>query len=586
MPKRKFNQDFIKYGFTSFSDRDEEKGQCVICYRVLSNESLRPSKLQNHLEKKHPGLKGKDIEYFKRLENGLKRQRLDKTGSFAGTDKKLTKASFEVSLLIAKQKKAHSIGETLVKPSALAMVRNVLGEESERKIKAIPLSDNTVQRRIDLMANDIKEQVVTEVKDKSLFGLFALQLDESTDVSSAAQLMCFVRYVTEKNVKEELLFCSELETTTKAKDVMAKVEDFFHKENISWASLCGVCTDGAPAMLGAKSGFQTLVKNKAPTVVTTHCFIHREALASKTLPDGLKCAFDVVVKSVNYIKNSALNTRLFRNLCEDLNSEHKQLLYYTKVRWLSRGNLVARVFELRDEIKIFLGTAKPELAVHFENVKFLSRLAYLVDIFEALNQLNLKMQGKGKDIIQFVGLTKAFVEKLGNWRRKVASGNLDMFHTFACISDVDDEIRDEVADHLGTLQTEFKSYFPELSRDAFTLVRNPFRVDIEQVDDELQDELIDLRNDSGCRDLFEDVPVTEFWIQVSSSYPQISKNCLMKLLPFTTTWLCESAFSSLLNIKSKPRNRLDVAADIRCALSSTAPRIKSLVDKLQQQPSH
>ena len=124
-----------------------------------------------------------------------------------------------------------------------------------------------------------------------------LQLDESTDASSAAQLMSFVRYVTEKNVKEELLFCSELETTTKAKDVMAKVENFFHKENISWASLCGVCTDGAPAMLGAKSGFQTLVKNKARNVVITHCFIHREELASKTLPDGLKCTFDVSLKA-------------------------------------------------------------------------------------------------------------------------------------------------------------------------------------------------------------------------------------------------------------------------------------------------
>ena len=90
----------------------------------------------------------------------------------------MTEASFEVSLLVAKQKKAHNIGETLVKPSALAMVRNVLSKESERKIKAIPLSDDTVQRRIDLMANDIKEQVVTEIKDTSLFGLFALQLDE------------------------------------------------------------------------------------------------------------------------------------------------------------------------------------------------------------------------------------------------------------------------------------------------------------------------------------------------------------------------------------------------------------------------
>ena len=137
------------------------------------------------------------------------------------------------------------------------------------------------------MANDIKEQVVTEVKDKSLFGLFALQLDESTDASSAAQLMAFVRHVTEKNVKEELLFCSELKTTTKAKDVTAKVEHFFDKENISWASLCGVCTDGAPTMLGAKSGFQTLLKNKAPNLVTTRCFVRREELASKTLPDDL-----------------------------------------------------------------------------------------------------------------------------------------------------------------------------------------------------------------------------------------------------------------------------------------------------------
>ena len=164
--------------------------------------------------------------------------------------------------------------------------------------------------------------------------------------------------------------------------------------------------------------------------MTTHCFNHREALASKTLPDGHKCTFDVVVKSVIYIKSSAFNTRLFRKLCEDLKSEHKQLLYYTKVRWLSRGNLVARVFELRDE------TAKPELAVYFENVKFLSRLAYLVDIFEALNLLNLKMQMTGKDIIQFINFTRAFVEKLGNWKRKVKNGNFDMFHSFTCLSDV------------------------------------------------------------------------------------------------------------------------------------------------------
>ena len=90
------------------------------------------------------------------------------------------------------------------------------------------------------------------------------------------------------------------------------------------------------------------------------------------------------------------------------------------------------------------------------------------------------------------------------------NGNFDMFHSFTCLSDTDDEIKDEVADHLGTLQTEFKSYFPELSQDAFTLVRNSFCVAIKQADDEFQDELIDLRNDLICCELFEDVSVIEF----------------------------------------------------------------------------
>ena len=34
------------------------------------------------------------------------------------------------------------------------------------------------------MSEDIKEQIVTEIKDKSLFGLFSIQINESVDVAS------------------------------------------------------------------------------------------------------------------------------------------------------------------------------------------------------------------------------------------------------------------------------------------------------------------------------------------------------------------------------------------------------------------
>jgi len=46
-------------------------------------------------------------------------------------------------------------------------------------------------------------------------------VDESTDVTSCAQLLVFVRYIHSGDIEEELLFCEELQTTTSA-DVREK----------------------------------------------------------------------------------------------------------------------------------------------------------------------------------------------------------------------------------------------------------------------------------------------------------------------------------------------------------------------------
>ena len=208
------------------------------------------------------------------------------------------------------------------------MTRIVLGDKREKSLKAIPLSKNTVKKRIAPMSEDIKEQVITEI-NKSVFGLFSIQLDESVDVSSVSQLIVFVRYAVGTSVKKELLFCSALNTSTKASDVLEKVDHFFNEDKISWNNLCGVCANGGPAMLGSKSGFRALAQSKAIGVIFTHCFIHRKALATKTLP-RLQDVLNVTIKIVNFVKSSSLHTRLFRKLCKDMESEHKNLLYYTK----------------------------------------------------------------------------------------------------------------------------------------------------------------------------------------------------------------------------------------------------------------
>lgn len=130
--------------------------------------------------------------------------------------------------------------------------------------------------------------------------------------------------------------------------------------------------------------------------------IHRYALASKTLPKDLQKVLDSVIKIVNHIKPGALNTRLFKELCKEMNSDHETLLFHTAVRWLSKGNVLNRVFELKHEIKTFLETqGKTDLLGNFYETGWNKRLAYLADIFDQLNSLNLKLQGKQTNLILF-----------------------------------------------------------------------------------------------------------------------------------------------------------------------------------------
>ncbi|CAH2010917.1 unnamed protein product [Acanthoscelides obtectus] len=83
-------------------------------------------------------------------------------------------------------------------------------------------------------------------------------------------------------------------------------------------------------------------------MVSTHCVIHPPALSSKTLPQKLRQTLNSAIRIVNYIKSSALNSRLSTLLCKDLDSDHKVLLFHTEVRWLSKGNMLARLYELKE----------------------------------------------------------------------------------------------------------------------------------------------------------------------------------------------------------------------------------------------
>ncbi|KRY04699.1 Protein ZBED8, partial [Trichinella spiralis] len=56
---------------------------------------------------------------------------------------RLIRASYEIAMLIAKNKKPHTIGENLVKPCIVNAVKILLGDDMAKQFKNISLSDST-----------------------------------------------------------------------------------------------------------------------------------------------------------------------------------------------------------------------------------------------------------------------------------------------------------------------------------------------------------------------------------------------------------------------------------------------------------
>ena len=130
---------------------------------------------------------------------------------------------------------------------------------------------------------------------------------------------------------------------------------------------------------------------------------------AKTLDIELKEVFDQVVEMVNFIKTRPVKSRILEQLYLNMDSQHTRLLLHTEVRWLSRGKVLCRVLELRQELQAFFEKEKKSKFIAFLECEFwTSKLEYLTDMFQHLNSLNLSMQNGNEDILSSTDKIKAF----------------------------------------------------------------------------------------------------------------------------------------------------------------------------------
>ncbi|XP_035920701.2 protein FAM200A [Halichoerus grypus] len=510
-------------------------------------------------------------------------------------------SSYLVAYRVAKEKMAHTAAEKIILPACMDMVRTVFDDKSADKLKTIPLSDNTISRRICTIAKHLEAMLIARLQS----GIdFAIQLDESTDIASCPTLLVYIRYVWQDDFIEDLLCCLSLNSHITGLALFTELEKcIVGQYKLNWKNCKGISSDGAANMTGKHSRvIEKLLEVTCNRALWNHCFIHREALVSKEIPPSLMDVLKNAVKIVNFIKGSSLNSRLLEIFCSEIGVNHTHLLFHTEVRWLSQGKVLNRLYELRNEIYIFLTEKQSHLANVFEDDIWVTKLAYLSDVFGILNELNLKVQGKN-DVFQYLEHILGFQRTLLLWQARLKS-NRPSYYMFPTLlqhieeniinEDCLKEIKLEILMHLTSLSQTFHHYFPEEKFESLKeniWIKDPFVFQTPEsiielnLEPEEENELLQLSSSFTLKNYYKTLSLSAFWIKIKDEFPLLSRKSILLLLPFTTTYLCELGFSILTRLKTKKRNRLNSAPDMRVALSSCVPDWNELMNR-QAHPSH
>ena len=141
---------------------------------------------------------------------------------------------------------------------------------------------------------------------------------------------------------------------------------------------------------------------------------------------------------------------------------------------------------------------------------------------------------------------------------------------------VDKHVLSAIEDHLTMLRSKFDSIFPA-EKVTPSWIQNLFLVNTNDVEENFQEEILDLKASGTANMMLTASNLTEFWLsqtEVVLTFHQITLNHLM---PFATTYLYEKGFSTLMHIKTKERNRLKSADNrTRVFFSNIAPRFELL----------
>ncbi|XP_069792326.1 general transcription factor II-I repeat domain-containing protein 2A-like [Narcine bancroftii] len=330
--------------------------------------------------------------------------------------------------------------------------------EIVQKISDMPLSAKTVKDRAIKVAENITSQLIRDINSAPAY---SNACDESKDVSDIQQIALLCRDVNSAGPQEEIIELIPPKGQTWGEDICEAMLDCLETKEINTTHLVSATTDGAPSMTGAQKGFVILLqKSLERKLLIFHCILQQEALCTQTFPPECTEVMNLVIQIVNKIMAKGLNHQQFCSLLEEVDSTYSDLLLHSKVRWLSKGEVLKQFAVCLELVKTFLeskGLTFPEL----KQPDWMEKL----DMTVHLNMLDRSLQGKGGTALQMLEEVLAFKRKMTVFARDVQRGTLSHFPFLKEFKEAHNQINYEHFQRAITaMQTAFGERFcPSLS---------------------------------------------------------------------------------------------------------------------------
>ena len=247
------------------------------------------------------------------------------------------------------------------------------------------------------IAEAIRGQLLEEIRSSPCF---SIMLDESYDLGWKCQLLMSVRFLDHGRPRTVFLRLIELKrryvdvngqrkfvTSGEALSIAYAVRDQMECDGLDFSKMVCLCTDGANAMMGGKSGAGVLIKAWCGSyLLHYHCVAHKLALSGKHAPLENAAAFleDTVRQILGYYKQSGERKAVLAELQDQLGVSQLKLLKLHRIRWLSLASVVDRILELYPALRLQFDNDNDAAALHIRTVieghKFLGLLAGCRDI--------------------------------------------------------------------------------------------------------------------------------------------------------------------------------------------------------------